>query len=167
MRSGSFPPALVAAAEFERDRRAARYPRLVARRELDAEAANLDYQAWHCIVEWMRAGRCCLIGGWGGIAEPPVHVISWALLEQAAEKAVATIEDKLGKEIAFAEGRPGAGFPAGRPPLSPDALAVLRDRRESIWTIHQILVRQRESMDRLSVQTEEARARWRAESAAA
>lgn len=124
-----FDAAWIQAARFERDRRADRYPRLVAQRKLTEEAATLDYQAWVCIAQWMEAGKCALIGGWGGASDPPATVLSWALLESSAAKALEGIEAKLQRD--------GAAAPA-------DKLAQLQQRRDAVFCIHALLVRQRD-----------------------
>lgn len=156
MSPARFDQDLIDAAAFERDRRERKLPLLVRAGKLTAEEANLDYQAWHCIAEWLRAGQCSLIGGWAGVAEPPVAVLSWQRLEDAAAKALAALEVKVTKAELSSPGS-----------VQPDALAALRARRTSVWLIHRILVDQRETVQRTERLTEEARARWRAETVAA
>ncbi len=124
----SFPLFWFEAARFERDRRAQSYPRIVAEGKLAAEAATVDYQAWCAIAEWLACGTARMIGGWGGLADPPVAVISWALLEECAQKAVTSIDRKLAKAVA------------------PDAALELR--RFGLDGIHAILVCQRELVER-------------------
>lgn len=155
MNPARFDQDLIDQAAFERDRRERKLPARVANGEMSAEDANLDFQCWHCIEQWLREGQCKLIGGYGGSAEPPVNVLTWQRLEDAAHKALAALEAKISK----AELSPGSAD-------KPGALAVLRVRRESVWLIHRILVNQRESVERFERQDQEARAR-RAERAAA
>lgn len=129
-----FPANWLQAACYERDRRANSYPRLVAAGELDEEKATIDYQAWVAIADWMAEGRCWLIGGWGGVADPPVTVLTWALLEQSAEDQLASIEARI-EALAGEEGADQA------------KLARLRERRDAIWCIHNLMVKQREAVE--------------------
>jgi hypothetical protein len=149
MKPGSFPSAWVSAAQYERDRREQRYPKLIAAAKLELETATLDYQAWCAIAEWMETGRCALIGGWGGEADPPVTVISWALLEECAAKALASIEAKVERDTVD-------------PTVQLDDLAKTRERCESVWCIHNAMVKQRESVVSLNRQTDQVKAAIRA-----
>src|SRR5690348_14175995 len=90
-------PELAAAARFERDRRAERYPELIAE-GVDAEALCLDYQCWVAIAEWIETDRFfSFVGG----AEPErddAPIVHWPTLEEAAKKALHKIELKLAGE---------------------------------------------------------------------
>jgi hypothetical protein len=77
----------------------------------------------------LQSGRCSLLGGWGGVADPPVSVITWALLEEAAAKALATVAGKL-ERLPADDGDRGAWSA----------------RHEHLWCIHHILEAQREAV---------------------
>lgn len=144
----AFPEPWIRVARYERDRRAASYPRLVASGQLDEERANLDFQAWCAIAQWMAEGRCSLIGGWGGVADPPVTVLTWAVLEESAATALASIEDRLVQ--------------------ADDARRdQLQRRRDAVFGIHAILVRQRDLATMTDRLVADARARWASEKAVA
>jgi len=133
---GRFPACLVAAAEFERDRRQRAFPQLIADQKLEEEPATVELQSWIAIAAWLRSGRATLLGGWAGNAEPPRQVLSWQLLEQMAAKALSGIDRALARGDSD----------------------ELRIRRENLFVIHAILVSQRESIARLDELTAAARA---------
>lgn len=130
-----FPPSLVDAAAFERDRRAESYPPLVAARPAEGEQLNADFQAWCAIAEWLATGRSDIIGNWGGIADPPVTVIDWPFLEARAAAAL----DSLKGMVAKAE---------AEPKTTPAEIDALRARADRVFCIHAIVQRRRESLDR-------------------
>lgn len=149
-----FDPRWIAAARFERDRRARSYPRLVAEKKLDHQAAEADYQAWCYIAEWMETGKCALIGGWSGEPDFEGGILTWAFLEESAAKAVAGIDAKIAKDEDDVE-------------VTDEALAITRARREVVSSIHGLMVRQRELVTMNERLTAEARRRWAKEKAEA
>lgn len=142
-------PLLARSAQFEADRRAAAF---IKRGQVNDDLANLEYQVWLAIADYFATGKSALVGSWGGIAEPPEHVITWALLADRAARAKEALDVLLAREQA----KPAS-----------DALAALQQRHEDVTVIARILGKQKASMDALTLQTQEARARWRAEGSAA
>lgn len=126
-----FAACWIAAARFERDRRAEEYPQLIADGQRDEEKATLDYQAWCAIVEFLEQHKTSLIGSWGGTADPPVNVISWQLLEESCAKTLAHLEKRLAK---LSDGSSGSG--------GADDPAATRDHHTHLSCIHSILVKQ-------------------------
>jgi hypothetical protein len=116
--------AVVALARLESERRRKAFPGLV-RGGGDAEALTLNYQAWCAIADWLGTGRCAFINSWGGVAEPPVTVIDWPLLADAARKELEAVEAKLGQQED----------------------EELRARRDCLFCIHLAVSRRREWLD--------------------
>jgi hypothetical protein len=87
--------ALAATARDEALRRRDSFPALVRARQVDAETATLNYQAWCAIAQFMRDGRSKIIGSYGGVADRPTKLIDWPLLEEVAAKEVEAVRAKL------------------------------------------------------------------------
>lgn len=119
-----FPRNWIEAARYERDRRAAKFPAKVAAGEIDGDFANADYQAWCAIAEWLEQGKA----GWS--TSPIVMMIGWAAMEEAAEKQLANIEERI-----------AAGG------MDPAKASQQRERRDAIWCIHNLMVKQRELVE--------------------
>ena len=170
---------LVAAARFERDRRAERYPRRIA--ELRAtvgsdgpaiESLSLDYQCWCAIAEWLETERFQSIAGGANPDDPAAPIIRWPELEAAAAAALARINaklDALDERGSVGEGGPrskerptvGVDGPATEiaPYITPETLGALRERRSCLFAIHRKVALRRETIDRIN---RELRARARA-----
>lgn len=88
---------LLAGAQFERDRRADRYPAIIAADPSRADELIVDYQCWVAIAEWLESDK--FMGFHGGAApdSPASPWISWPQLETAAQKALTSIGDKIGR----------------------------------------------------------------------
>jgi hypothetical protein len=88
-------PVLAAAARFERDRRCESAPQAIFDGRVTAEQAQVDYQAWCLIAQWLETGEFRIIeeGGADGATR-----IDWAVCEAAADKALKKIERKLAGE---------------------------------------------------------------------
>lgn len=89
-----FGDSLAGIARFEADRRRKSFPKMI-RNGGDAEAMTLNYQAWWAIADFLETGSCAFLNAWGGVADPPVTVIDWPLLEAAAAKELAEVEAAL------------------------------------------------------------------------
>ena len=111
----------VAAAQHERDRRAEKFPELITAGEIDEEWANADYAAWCAIADWLEQGRA----GWS--TTPLVMTVGWPAMEAAAEKQLAELDARIAAEPAKAARR--------------------KDRRDAIWCIHNLMVKQRELVE--------------------
>lgn len=98
--------ALVAAARFERDRRAANYPARIGAGQLDVEAAAIDYQCWVAIAEWLETDRFYSFAGGADPERDDAPIVSWPELEAAAAKALTSIKGKVQAE----ESRGAAGI---------------------------------------------------------
>ncbi len=136
----TWPSLWIDAAKVERDRRAERYPRLIADRKITEDEATADYQAWCAIADWLAHGSWKLIGGWGGTADPPVIAITWPYMQERAKAALDTIETKILKEC----------DPATERTIDGGQLAALRERRCAVEGIHEIVKLQREMIERTS-----------------
>lgn len=81
------------AALVEADARGRRYPAQVASNRVDAADAQRDFQAWHCIAEWLKSGRspAGFIDGAGTLAE------EWAEMAAAADRAIASTAEAHAK----------------------------------------------------------------------
>ena len=156
---------LVAAARFERDRRAERYPRRIA--ELRAtvgsdgpaiESLSLDYQCWCAIAEWLETERFQSIAGGANPDDPAAPIIRWPELEAASAAALARINVKL--DVLDERGSVGEGGPRSKEmAVSPETLGALRERRSCLFAIHRKVALRRETIDRIN---RELRARARA-----
>jgi hypothetical protein len=82
---------LASAARSEADRRARKYPALVASEKLSADEATIDYQAWHAIAVWLETGQFRTIdqGGANGAT-----IVGWPEAEAAADRALADVTRK-------------------------------------------------------------------------
>jgi hypothetical protein len=75
--------------------------------KLTEDEATHDFQAWHCIAEFMESGRSP--AGWfdasaGADKRADCRlVVEWLLMEDAAIKAIATVRDALGLAEARAD----------------------------------------------------------------
>lgn len=102
---------LVKAARFEVASREKNYPGLVASGKLGADEATVDFQAWHCIAEWLDRGRSP--AGWfdadAGADRATDFgadcriVVEWLLCEDACSRAIATVRGALGEANARAD----------------------------------------------------------------
>lgn len=160
MTSIPFAQCWIDAARFELDRRRQTYPRLIVDRKIEEDWAQVDFQCWSTIVEWLETGKARLMGGWAGFAEPPQTIMTWALLEAHAEAGLRSIEAKIERETAKAgqlEGEALAKLQA--------AIEATRARREAVWCIHHVLAQQRQLADTTARLVDEAREKIRAEKA--
>ncbi len=153
MKTAGFPSPLADAAAFERDRRAASYPGLVGDGSLDAEQALVDFQAWFVIADWLDKGHCRLLHGWGGSVDDPKTILSWQLLEDCAGKALAALDAKLANDLA-------------NPAVAGEDRQATRQRRDDVFLIHNLMVKQRESASRTAEAVALVRAEITAERAA-
>lgn len=126
--------AWIAAAQYERDRRAASYPRLIRDGKIARLWAHLDWQAWHCIAEWLQRGRCDMINAWGGDDEQD-RILDWPLLEESAARALTSVETKLDRARA-------------NPESDPAALQLLEQRHAALAQVHRLVAQQRAIDDR-------------------
>jgi len=137
-----FPAALVAAAQFERDTRAERYPRLVADRKLDREVATVDHECWCVIAGWFETGQLASVDI---DLNGSTRSISWAECEAAAEKALASVTTKAD--------RLGGGD---------EDFSATHARRASLVCIHRLVKLRRESIDTLNAELRERREKAKA-----
>jgi hypothetical protein len=122
--------AWAATAELERDRRADSFPRLVKAGTLSADAAQLEYQCWYAIHQWLATDRFTQIeGGVDGRT-----VVDWLLCEAVAEKA-------LGHISALAERK------AADPAADPAQVAELNQRCANLRAIHRALQLRRQTIE--------------------
>lgn len=116
----AFPDVLIETAQFERDRRAERYPALVQDGKLGEDEATLDWQCWHVIAAWFETGTFTPIYE-GGADERTA--VDWALAEDAAAKALAKVKAKASSlaesDPAFAETHRRRAKPRLHPPRRP------------------------------------------------
>jgi hypothetical protein len=126
------PRALAAAARFEADRRAKRYPDLILNGLKDADEATTDWQAWLAIADWLETGRSQLLGMPAGVATPPNRAIDWDLLAERATIGARQVVDMLANDRAFAAAPEAQRQPDVKPktPAQLDAL----DRRAALLT---------------------------------
>jgi hypothetical protein len=80
-------PDLVAAARFEIESRERHYPALIQSQKMTAEAATVDFQAWHCIAQLLETGTFTSIdaGGADGTTR-----VGWQECVKAADQACAS-----------------------------------------------------------------------------
>lgn len=78
---------LVAAAQHERDRRAASYPEKI-KDGADVEALTIDFQCWVAIAEWVETGHFFSFAGGADPDSPNAPIISWPHLQTAAQRAL-------------------------------------------------------------------------------
>lgn len=138
---------LAEAARFEVASRDRNYPGLVASGKLGAAEASHDFQAWHCIAEWLDSGRSP--AGWFDAeagAERTADcrlVVEWLLCEDACSRAIATVRDAL----ADARAKPAAAK-ADRLGRRLDALQRVADKvgaqRRRVETLNRALREQRQ-----------------------
>jgi hypothetical protein len=128
---------LAVAAAFERDLRAARYPALVASGKLGADAATVDFQAWHCIAQFIASGRFQAIDAGGADA---ATVVGWAHAEAAAAKALARVE-------------------ASAAAAAPDKAPALHARAAALRAIHRRVQLRRQSIAAINRQLREQQRR--------
>jgi hypothetical protein len=145
--------ALAEAARRERDHRAASYPARLAAELPDtpAYAARLaaltvDYQCWCAIAEWLESGRFGGFYGGSDQHECEAPWIGWPQLEDAAAKAVASIEAKIAKLAADAD----------RERVAP-ALAERQERRAQLTAIHRKVRLRRQMIDSINADLRAAR----------
>jgi hypothetical protein len=122
---------LVAAARFERDLRADKYPALVASRRLGADEALVDFQAWAAIAHWLEHDAWPAWTGAGGVDERTV--VDWALAEDCAAKALAKVLDTAAAAAA-------------------DKADALNARASHLTAIHRRVQLRRQSIDSLNRQ---------------
>lgn len=130
---------LVAAAQFERDRRAQTYPRRIREQGLDPEAASIDFQCWVAIAEWLETARFFSFAGGASPERDDAPIISWPQLEAAAESARNSIADKVRKQEAERIG-------------NAEKLAELYVRRARLFAIHARVAAMRRSIDGLNAE---------------
>jgi hypothetical protein len=129
-------PALVAAARYERDRRGEAYPRKIAAREIDAEAAAVDFQCWVAIAEWLTSGHFYSFSGGIDPDREGAPIVRWPELEAAAKAALHQVERKLA----------GEGWLDGMPETETSR------RRCALVHIHHKIALRRESIDTINAQ---------------
>jgi hypothetical protein len=155
--SGRFPASLVDAAALERDRRGESYPQAIYDGRISSDDATADYRAWCAIHDWLATGR---LPGWFHPDE-----CSWASMETAAAKALATIDAKIASEQAFAA-RPRGKADDKRQPLTKPQFAELESRRVCLFAIHHGVARAREWLEETNRQLrDQAEAHCAAEAA--
>lgn len=113
----SFPANWIAAARHERDRREDNFPKLIADGKIPLGPAEANYQAWCAITEWLEQGKSSWL----------TTMLGWPALEDAAEKQLADLDERL-----------------ARPERAATKAAALREHRDAVWCIHNTLVKQRE-----------------------
>lgn len=118
--------ALVAAAKFERDWRATRYPARIAAGESDAEAATVDYQCWCIIADWFETDRFTSFPG-----------VSWPECELAAESALVGVTAKCDRLFNAADVKAGEYEAACA-------------RRAGLWAIHRQVQLRRQTIDAIN-----------------
>jgi hypothetical protein len=126
--------ALLAAARFERDRRAASYPQRIFEGRISAEDAAVDYQCWVAIAEWFETERFFSFAGGAEPDRDDAPVISWPQLEDAAKKALHQVERKLAAE----------GWLDGCPPTATS------ERRNALVRIHRAIQLRGESIETIN-----------------
>jgi hypothetical protein len=124
---------LIAAAQFERDRRAKTYPDKI-KNGGDAERLCIDFQCWVAIAEWVETDRFFSFAGGAEPERDDAPIVSWPLLEEAAKKACHSIERKLASE----------GWFDG---CEPTAASL---RRGYLVRIHRAIQLRRESIDKIN-----------------
>jgi hypothetical protein len=144
-----FPDSMIAAAKFERDRRAERFPALVAAGKLGEDEATVEYQCWCVIADWIEGGTFTPIYD-GGADERTA--VDWALAEDVSAKALAKITAKLAKQEA-------------ENPAHPE-LAEGHRRRANLVCIHRAVQLRRQSIESINRQFRQRRERAQQELAA-
>lgn len=143
------PHALAAAARFEADRRAKRYPQQILNGLKDADEATCDWQAWLAIADWLETGRSPLLGLPAGVATPPERAIDWQLLAERAAIGAQQVVELLATDRAFAAA-PGAE--PNRRPKTTAQLNKLELRAAQLTAIATRAERQREIIRLLNVE---------------
>lgn len=139
----SLTPDLIAAARFERDRRAQSYPQKIFDGQITAEQAAIDYQCWVAIVEWAETERFSSFHGGADPQGPEAPIIRFADLAVAAKKAVNAVERKLAGEAWF----------DGCPPTPTS------ERRGALVRLHRAIQLRSESIDAINAEFRAQRVR--------
>ena len=136
-------PTLAEAARAERDRRAERYPQRSADGKISADDATIDYQCWVAIAEWLESGR--FMGFYGGASpeESDAPWIGWPQLDQAAAKALTSIDAKIERLAADPD---------------QERVAALNLRRANLTAIHRKVQLRRQMVDSINHELRERRA---------
>lgn len=121
---------LAAVARFEFDRRARKYPALVASGVKSAQDATVDFQAWAAIAAWLERGQLPTLDD-GGIDRKTW--IGWAECEAAAAEAVAATAKAIND-----------------PETAPEKRPRLHQRLAALDTIHRQLGQHRRAVDWLN-----------------
>jgi hypothetical protein len=92
----TYSPELVAAVRYELVLREDKLPKRVASGKMTAEAAQVDYQAWHCILGFIETGQFRSIDGGGADGDT---IVSWPEAVAAADKAAAAVLQQAQKAV--------------------------------------------------------------------
>lgn len=118
-------PDIIAAAEFERDQRATKFPKLIAEQKTAPLFAHLDWQSWAAVADWLRHGRSDHVGAWGGTDQKP-RILNWQTIHIHVEKGRRQIDQLHRKH-------------AGDPQTPPDALDGIARRRDALAVIEYVV----------------------------
>jgi hypothetical protein len=152
MTGARYPQALVDAAIFEFNRRAALYPNAIRDKRLTDVAGTADFRAWAAIAEWLSSGR---LPDWcnAQLADGEA-MVDWPLMETAAQKALTKIDDLLVRQRAMVGQAGPANGNAGEleEPISEADLAETELRQARLFAIHRAVSRTRQWLDEVNGQ---------------